>query len=101
MLQLVKENAVRITMMAGTAAILTLIGVYFTFQMSAVAAEKVGEYAETITPILKDHGGRIGDLEKSMVKVVTIQQEQSKTFTNQLDRFDRVLIRFEDRLNNR
>ena len=87
-------------MATGTAAIIALIAVYFNFQTTAIASEKVAGHEKITSTQFNNHSRRIGDLEKSMIKVVTIQQEQSKTFNKQLDRFDTVLIRFEDRLNS-
>ena len=100
MLQLFKENAVKLVMTLGTLAIIALIGVYFSVQTRAIAAEEVAGHEKITSTQFNNHSRRIGDLEKSMIKVVTIQQEQSKTFNKQLDRFDKVLIRFEDRLNS-
>lgn len=99
MKRVIKENAIRIVMTLGAAAIIVLIGVYFTVMSSAIADDKVAAHEKVTSVQLNGHGTRISDLEMSMVKVVTIQQEQSKTFTDQLNRFDKVLIRFENRLN--
>ena len=87
-------------MATGTAAIIALIAVYFNFQTTAIASEEVAGHEKITSTQFNNHNLRIGDLEKSMIKVVTIQQEQSKTFNKQLDRFDKALIRFEDRRNS-
>lgn len=80
-----------------------VVVIFFDAWAGAIAEEKDKVHNGSLVAhsvVFKEVNGSVTDLEKSMIKIATVQEEQTKTFNSQMDRFDTVLTRFETRLDS-